>query len=272
MAQEENKHLRLAMNDADKRASDSRLDKQVATLRETFSTEMARTREQNNALGELIMSKDTEIRELTECKESAQARMETLEKIEAEIKQQCMTLEIHNKALMAQVESLQMRLAGTEELGTLARDIRQTVDQERSLSQELVAEKERSLNLELEIKDLQHKMDVMHAAAQEQRDVQRISEDIREMLSASGDGAAELLAEKERSLSLQVENATLRREIELQRSYSEEQDRKLEIVVGEINNVGANFDGARSLASELLVEKDRAAQLLAENVALRQQV
>ena len=84
--------------------------------------------------------------------------------------------------------------------------------------------------------------------------------------------AAALLAEKERSLSLQVENATLRREIELQRSYSEEQDRKLEIVVGEINNVGANFDGARSLASELLVEKDRAAQLLAENVALRQQV
>ena len=76
------------MNDADKRASDSRLDKQVATLRETFSTEMARTREQNNALGELIMSKDTEIRELTEYKESAQARMETLEKIEAEIKQQ----------------------------------------------------------------------------------------------------------------------------------------------------------------------------------------
>jgi chromosome segregation ATPase len=272
VALEENKHLRSAIHDADKRASDSRLDTQVANLRETFSTEMARTREQNNALGELIMSKDLEIKELVDYKESAQARMESLEKDEAEVKQQCMTLRIDNKELMSQVESLQMRLAGAAKMETLACDMRLTIEKERQLCEELVAEKERTLNLELEMKDLQHKMDAMHASSQEQRDLQQISDGIREMVSSSRDSAAELLEEKERSLSLHVDNATMRREIELLREYSKEQEGKLETVLGEINQLGTNFEGARSLASDLLVEKERAAQLLAENVSLRQQV
>jgi chromosome segregation ATPase len=183
-----------------------------------------------------------------------------------------MTLRIDNKELMSQVESLQMRLAGAAKMETLACDMRLTIDKERQLCEELVAEKERTLNLELEIKDLQHKMDAMHASSQEQRDLQQISDDIREMVSSSRDSVAELLEEKERSLSLHVDNATMRREIELMREYSKDQEGKLETVLGEINQLGANFEGARSLASDLLVEKERAAQLLAENVSLRQQV
>ena len=92
------------------------------------------------------------------------------------------------------------------------------------------------------------------------------------MVSSSRDSAAELLGEKEKSLSLHVDNATMRREIELLREYSKEQEGKLETVLGEINQLGTNFEGARSLASDLLVEKERAAQLLVENVSLRQQV
>ena len=233
----------------------------MAHLRDSLSTEMARTRDQQNALGELISGKDHEIDELKTYTAKLDQKAEELERDDEEMKTQCMTLEVHNKSLMAQVESLQATLAGTTEIEALSNEIRQTVEKERAASEELVAEKERNLNLELEIKDLQHKINIMTASMQELRDVQGISDDIRELVGSAGESAAELLAEKERSLAMQVENATLRREVELLQEQSREQEGKLELVLGEISSLGHNVDGARSMAEALLVEKDRTSQL-----------
>lgn len=116
------------------------------------------------------------------------------------------------------------------------------------------------MNLELEVKDLNHKMSVMSASMEGIRNVQGISDDIREMVGGAGGSTVELLEEKERRMAVEVENATLRREIEMLREQAQEQE-KLGIVLGEINSLGNNLDGAQMLASDLQVETERCAQL-----------
>ena len=259
----EHMQLRLAVKDAEQTATDKKVERSVLQLRDALSTEMARTREEQNAMGELLMTKDLEIKELLEFKKSAQEKLEQFEHGDNDSKSQIMTLEVHNKSLMAQLEALQVQLAGAAELETLTNDIRQTVSGGRTMSEELVAEKERNLNLELEVKDLQHKMSVMAASMQGIRDVQGLSDDIRELVGGVGGSTAELLAEKEMRMAIEVENATLRREVEMLREQAQEQE-KLEIVLGEINNWGHTVDGTRSLTSDLLVEKEHCSQLQVE--------
>ena len=228
---------------------------------------MARTREEQNTVGELIMNKDAQIKELTEYKTVTEGILAKLERDDADMKTQSMTLEMHNKSLVSQVEALQVRLAGSAELELLT-NVRQMVSGERLMAEAIVQEKERNLNLELENKDLQHKIDIMTASMREVRDVQGLSDEIRELVGSASDSAADLLAEKERSLAMQVESATLRREIEL--LHEQLQDREqLQVVLGEISNLGNNVDGACSLAENLLLEKERCSQLQVQNVSLQ---
>jgi len=246
-------------------------EKSVGQLRDVLTLEMARTREEQNTVGELIMNKDAQIKELTEYKMVTEEILAKFERDDADMKTQSMTLEMHNKSLVSQVEALQVRLAGSAELELLTNDIRQTVSGERLMAEEIVQEKERNLNLELEIKDLQHKIDIMTASMREVRDVQGLSDEIRELVGSASDSAADLLAEKERSLAMQVESATLRREIELLQEQLQDRE-QLQVVLGEISNLGNNVDGARSLTENLLLEKERCSQLQVQNVSLQREM
>ncbi len=133
--------LRLAVRDAEQNAADKKLEKSVLQLRDALSTEMARTREEQNAVGELLMSKDLELKELQSYKNETEEKLELAEQADNEAKTHIMTLEVHNKSLVAQLEALQVRLAGAAELEALTHDIRQTVSGERAMAEELVAEK-----------------------------------------------------------------------------------------------------------------------------------
>jgi chromosome segregation ATPase len=266
----ENHDLQAALKHSLNKASDAKLEKQFTILRDALSTEMARTRDAQNSVGDLIMSKDLEIQELKDYKANTEQRMEQLEKDDEQAKTQFWSLEIQNKSLKTQVEALQAQLAGTSELEALTNDIRQTVANERSLAEELVAEKERNLNLELEIKDLQHKIESMNASLRGIRDVQGISDDIRQLVGSAGDSAAELLEEKERNLALQLENGNLQQTIDLQRQQIKEQENFDRLLNG-IDSLGHNVQDAQSLAAQLLRERERCSQLEAENVRLQRE-
>jgi chromosome segregation ATPase len=133
--------LRLAVKDAELNAADKKLEKSMLQLRDALSTEMARTREEQNSVGELLMSKDLEIKELQSYKNDAEEKLELAGQADNEAKIHIMTLEVHNKSLVAQLEALQVRLAGAAELEALTKDIRQTVSGEHAMTTELIAEK-----------------------------------------------------------------------------------------------------------------------------------
>ena len=263
--------LRLAVKDAEKKGSDARLEQSIRQLRDELAMEMTSAKEHQNTLGELIMQKDLQIKDLEEYKWSAGERIEQLQMNDSDMRSQLKALEVHNKSLVKQVEALEVRLAAAAELETLTDEIRHTVQTKEALCEQLDLEKERNLNLELETKDLKHKTDTLTASLQQARDVHGLSQEIRDLMDGTRDKDKDLIAEKEECLALKVENARLCKEIELLREQVQDQ-KKLENLYSEINNLGHHFDNERSMASDLLHAHKRCSELEVENVALQREV